>query len=263
MVFLAALFGKKSFIFPRSGFAIEDLKVGWKRRYYKFVFKRATFVVCQGENWKKTFEDVYPKDPSKFIVVKNWFNINDFQFEEKIPSKKVELLFLGWVDKNKGIYDLVNAVSGFKDSLPDFNINICGGGADFEGVQEQVKILNLNSKFTFHGWVGGAKKKQQLANADIFVLPSYAEGLPNSMLEAMLAKSAVVVSDVGSIPEVIQNGENGFIYPKGKVEPLKNALEKLILDEQLRKVVALNGFKTVVEQHNIKNVEKTLLSLMK
>jgi glycosyltransferase involved in cell wall biosynthesis len=263
MVFLASMFGKKSFLFPRSGFAIDDLKTGWKRRYYKSVFKKSTFVVCQGENWKKTFGDLYPKDPSRFIVVKNWFNINDFQFPEKTPSQKVELLFLGWVDRNKGVFDLVDAINNLDESIPSFNVNICGGGVDFDSVQQKVKELGLDSKFTFHGWVKGDKKNQQLGNADIFVLPSYAEGLPNSMLEAMLAKAAVVVSDVGSIPEVINTGENGFMYHKGDVNALKDALEQLILNEQLRQKVSLNGYETVVKQHNITNVEKYLLSLMK
>jgi glycosyltransferase involved in cell wall biosynthesis len=85
------------------------------------------------------------------------------------------------------------------------------------------------------GWVRGADKLRQFDRAQVFVLPSYFEGLPMAMLEAMAHGKAIVVSPIGGIPEAVQHEQQGLLVPPGQPAELAAALLRLLQDEALRR----------------------------
>ena len=107
-----------------------------------------------------------------------------------------------------------------KENQNSFHITISGNGKALKKAFELTEIYNLTQNITFTGWVSLETKIELLKTHDIFVLPSWNEGLPNAMIEAMSAGLACIVSDVGMIPDYIQNDFNGLIFENKKVKEL-------------------------------------------
>ena len=143
------------------------------------------------------------------------------------------LLFLGRVEKNKGIDELLEAVALLAPVFPDIQLAI-GGEGDLDRVRQKAEKLGIQSHIEFLGWLSAEKKCLQLQQASVFVLPSYEEGLPMAMLEAMSMGKAVVVSAVGGIPSVVEHGVNGLLIPPRDVVALAEALSKLLANAALR-----------------------------
>ena len=107
------------------------------------------------------------------------------------------------------------------------------------GITERIEIL---------GWVVGEAKLQQLARAEVFVLPSFHEGLPMAMLEAMAHGKAMVVTPVGGIPEAVQHEEQGLLVTPGQPQELADALLRLLRDADLRRALGQRARMRVAER---------------
>ena len=249
MVLIAArLTRSKVILAPRSGLIVNDVnKRGFIYRYLKFVINNCHVIVCQSEIWKKYFlEHTNVKDDKKFIVIHNWIDMAPyFKLSTSYKKVKVKVLFLAWVDKNKGIYELLGVIQKLKNDSFDFQLIIAGGGVDLENAKRIVKENNLTEFVHFAGWVHKSEKLRLLEESEIFVLRSYFEGFPNSLLEAMASGKACIASNVGSIPDIIEDGETGFIINPRDEESLYHNLKKLLLFPDLRKTFEINSRKRV------------------
>ena len=116
----------------------------------------------------------------------------------------------------------IQEVLGGYFQIITYNQNI-GLLVDEDGLNKKVHLLN---------WVYGKEKKQLLNRADIFVLPSYREGMPNSLIEAMSSNTAVISTTVGGIPDLVKSGINGILVNPGEIEALKNAILYYLNDEE-------------------------------
>ncbi len=112
------------------------------------------------------------------------------------------------------------------------------------------------------GWVTGDNKLTALAQSDILVLPSYREGLPNSLLEAMASECAIIATNVGAIPDVIQSGENGILIEPGDTKNLAEELRRLTFDSIERRRLAKNARDTVTLNHDINTIWPQVLGLL-
>jgi glycosyltransferase involved in cell wall biosynthesis len=135
---------------------------------------------------------------------------------------------------------------------------LCGEGADFKELQSRILGLGLQESITLHGWVGPVDVKNLLRRAEIFVLPSHYEGMPMSMLEAMAANAAVVVTPVGVIPDFVKDGEHALLVPPKSPDNLAIALEKLVRDPALRERLQVGGRKLVEDIFDIPNAQRSL-----
>ena len=113
----------------------------------------------------------------------------------------------------------------------------------------------------FIGWVSGAEKEKYLNECGILVLPSYYEGFPVSIIEAMLRRSAVVASCVGGIPDIIDDGIDGLLVPAKDTKALRERLTKLIDDNDLAKELGINGQKKVIENYSVEENIKRLMEI--
>ena len=123
-----------------------------------------------------------------------------------------------------------------------------GGDGDLDEIARAVEQLGLGAHVEILGWVGPERKEAELARAAIFALPSYDEGLPMSMLEAMAAAKAVVVTPVGGIPQAVSDGVNGLLVAPRDVAALAQALRSLIEDDALRQRLGRGARATIVER---------------
>ncbi len=172
-------------------------------------------------------------------------------------DRKVQLLFMGEIGKRKGVYDIVDTVRCMPPEMQSRVVfNVCGNN-EVDKLRALVKEGKIEESFRISDWVQGEEKKQLLINSDIYILPSYHEGLPVSILEAMSCLLPVISTDAGGIPEIVKDGYNGIIVKPGDIEAIKDAVIKLVSDEETRVCFGKNG-RQLVEEYEVKNVIKEL-----
>lgn len=156
------------------------------------------------------------------------------------------ILFLGDIRQGKGVFDLIRAFARLpRDS--GIRLVLCGAG-DIAEARDLAAERGVAERVALAGWVSGDRKVEALRNALLFALPSYAEGLPMSLLEAMSAGLPVVAAPVGGIPDAVTDGVEGLLVPPGDVEALAAALSRLAADADLRRDMgqaALRKFRSV------------------
>lgn len=237
---------------------------GFKEYYEKstsFVHKnllKCDTIIALTEYWKEYFNGLGFEN---VVIVPN---IVDFPvIKEKINNDgKIHILYLGLLTKAKGIYDLLDVINEHKTEF-DGKITLhIGGNGESTTILNIIKEQGLSNIVKFEGWVSGDKKVELLNNADIFILPSYTEGLPISILEAMSYKLLVISTPVGGIPEVIEDGKNGILFTPGDKEALYQAIEKLHTDKIQRKSMGELSY-SKVQSYFPDNVSEKLENIYK
>lgn len=151
-----------------------------------------------------------------------------------------DILFLGKLGKAKGVDDLLDAAPRLLPACPQARLLLGGDGAQ-DQARQRADALGLGQHVQILGWVGPDAKRALLASAGIYVLPSYIEGLPMSVLEAMAAGMPVVTTPVGGIPEAVADGVEGFLVPPGDVAALAERLQRLLTDGALAERMGAAG----------------------
>jgi len=166
-------------------------------------------------------------DENGIFVIYNFVDPNlttitkDFITQKYSTEKKgLKYLFVGSLDKRKGFYDLIDAFKKFGKS--NDKLIICGSPNDNKSKQTLNEIAK-NKKFTYKGYIRGNEKESVFKDCDVFILPSYAEGLPIVVLEALHFGLPIISTNVGAIPEILSE-RNGFLFKPGDKEALKNSL---------------------------------------
>lgn len=145
------------------------------------------------------------------------------------------LLYLGHIYPKKGIFDLVEfLLKNRKEYTGKLRLHIGGGLFDVEVLKKIIADNHLEDMVNFHGWVSGSSKVELLSNADVYILPSYAEGVPISILEAMSYHLPIISTRVGGIPSIVKK-DNGILIEPGNTKEMKNAIDKLLLSKSDRK----------------------------
>jgi len=235
-----------------------------KQKYIKCTLMHAKKIILLTEGWKSKFSGII-KDEKKLTVLANPVDSNLFK---KTSSKKtnadkksvVNLLFLGKVCEKKGIYDLIKAIKKVSDN----NIKIqlyYGGHGEIESVKHLAKSLDIENIIHYLGWVTNSNKIQAYQNADIFILPSYHEGQPMTILEAMAAGCTIISTTVGGIPETVINNKEALLYKAGNINALANYIAQLASIPQIRLRLAdaamtrlNNSFSSDILYKNLKEI---------
>lgn len=161
-------------------------------------------------------------------------------------DKDIHVLFVGAVGKLKGEKDLIRALAMLKDQ----NINLQASflGYDAESLAEYCGQIGVMNMIRHLGPVSRAERFSHFDRADIFVLPTYAEAMPISVIEAMAAGLPVVTTPVGGIPEILTNGEDGLLFPCGDIDALAQKIAFLIKNPEERDAMGKKARKKVREQ---------------
>ena len=151
-----------------------------------------------------------------------------------------KVVFLGRIGERKGAGDLIRAFQKVKAKCPNAKLELAGDG-DIEKFTALASELDISDSVMFLGWISGDKKLSVLRSADIYCLPSYNEGFPMGVIEAMSANICVVSTYAGGIPDAIESDKDGLLVNAGDVEALAQALIKLIQDRELNAQLAKSG----------------------
>ena len=189
---------------------------------------------------KREMEKKFPD--ARFIVL---YNAVAGNVENCYNTEAVNILFVGRLGRRKGIFDLLEVVEKI-DYMLDRKIvlDICGDG-EVEKVRRKIEEKRLGHRVVHLGWCSRKELEEHYSNAMLYVLPSYYEGLPMSVLEAMSHGVPCVASRVAAIPEVIQEGHNGLLVEPGNIEGIRKAVECLVNDPKLRKRLGEKGYESI------------------
>lgn len=205
------------------------------RRFVRSVLAHAALVLAVSEHWRAELERICPQ--AKVEVLPNAVALPP---PEACRARGTaceagaarRILFLGQLHAEKGVLDLVRAFARIAGRFPHALL-VCAGPGPHAGIEALARELGVAERVHCPGWLEGEKKRRAFAEADVFVLPSYAEGLPMALLEAMSHRVPVIASPVGGIPQVVRDGENGLLVPAGDVAGLAHALAAVLGDPAL------------------------------
>jgi glycosyltransferase involved in cell wall biosynthesis len=164
-------------------------------------------------------------------------------------SQPLRLIYIGRLVREKGVFEALDAIAQLHRSGHRLQFDIAGGGKAEEELRKRVITLGLDQVVHFHGPVFGNEKTRLWQNADVLVFPSYSEGLPYSLLEAMAAGTPAITCPVGAIPDVVQHGVHGLFVPPRDVAAIAGAIASLDRDRALLHRMACAGRARVLEQY--------------
>jgi len=195
-------------------------------------------------------------DRNKIKIIPCGIDVSEFEnIQEKYMPKKnkkfVNILYVGTIYPNKGLEVLIEALVAMdKSKLNRLKVDIVGDTSKFpsyvEKIEKMIKKYGLSSIVRFRGYVDRRTLLMKYRLADIYVRPSMVESFGITVLEAMASETPVIVTDVGGAKTFVKNGETGLLVPPGDSQRLREAMEKLIDNNELRKSLAKNGRKFVV-----------------
>jgi len=148
------------------------------------------------------------------------------------PDQPLHLLYIGRIARDKGLYELLQGVRLAHELGVDTRLIVAGHGAEEARLRRYAQALGITSRVCFIGPVFGADKVKLLSGSDVLLLPSYSEGLPYALLEAMAAGVPVIATPVGAIPDVVSDGIHGFLVPQRDGKAIAEALAVLAGDRE-------------------------------
>jgi glycosyltransferase involved in cell wall biosynthesis len=168
-----------------------------------------------------------------------------------------EILCVGRLTPAKGQHILIDAVERLTRQGRRVRLRLVGGGPDDESLRRHAARTAARECVIFEGALNQDRIRDFYAQADAFCIPSFAEGLPVVLMEAMAMEIPCVTTHIAGIPELIRDGVNGLLTPPSDADALAKALARLMDDPELRKRIAQSGRARVVEDYNLhRNVER-------
>jgi glycosyltransferase involved in cell wall biosynthesis len=227
---------------------------GFIKIYIKFIFEHCHKVICLSRSWAQIVHEIAPK--AEILVLPNGVRM-PAERTSKSRQDEIIITFLGQIGERKGVFDVLPVIKTLLDQDHRIKMLIAGNG-DIARLLREIEANGLQDSVEYLGWVDQDRKSSLYGMTDILVLPSYQEGMPMTILEAMAHGIPVLSSPVGGTPEVIVDGVNGFLVPPGDREGLYAKLEKLIASEDLRKTLGERGRITIKMNHDLEGVLKNL-----
>ncbi|MCU0523786.1 MAG: glycosyltransferase family 4 protein [Elainella sp. Prado103] len=267
----------KSFILHCHGAAYREFyaKVPtWAKRMIVAVFSQCAQFIALSESWRDYYAKIFALTPDQITVMPNPV-ILPSTIPDRHGRQVTTFVFLGRIGahggaldmmrsvisfprQDKGCFDLIRAFAALPPIVRDQARLVLAGNGDVEKAESLIQELGLTDSVRVHSWLDAAQRDRLLAEADAFVLPSYNEGLPMSMLEAMAWQLPVIVTPVGGIPEVIQSGVNGLLVQPGQQSELVEAMCQIVLSEAIRMQIGKAARETV-KQLDVNQYMKEML----
>ena len=225
-----------------------------KKKKVKKILNSADEMIVLSDEWKEYFQNIVPKE--RITVIHNGTKIPS-DFNKNLNNKSI--LFLGRLNAEKGIYDLLEVIKKIKKEYSDVLLSICGVGEDIK-IANYIKNYDLTKNVKILGWIDGKEKERQLKDNTYFILPSYYEALPMSLIEAMAYKCISIATNVGGIPRIIDNGTNGIMVNPGDIDNITNSLIELMENEKKREKISSEARKKIIKSFSIdESINKTFM----
>lgn len=230
------------------------------KKLLRDIFAWSNHIIVLGEEEKAILEEDF--GINNVVSLPNCIDLSVAKtFKRDITNKEVlDILYLGRIERNKGIEYIYDACKALKEKRVGFHMNFAGK-EETEGEYIPRFTETFGDSFTYHGIVSGEKKNVILKKCDIFLLPSFYEGLPMALLETMSFGQVPVVTAVGSIPTVVEDCCNGIFIRVKNTEDIVDSIIKLATDKNTIEKLSSNAQATILHKFNDNIYINTLNSL--
>jgi len=268
VILLARLFGKKVIIHMHgAGFAVFYQKMPLPFKWFtRFILRCSDVLIALSTQWKQDLYQICQHPDIRVLYNPTVLQTPVFQdssLEKPIGSQRrnedlVHFLFMGRLGQRKGVYDIIKSAKCLKSD--NIKIHLYGDG-ELEEVRQQVKAAGVADKVAVHGWIDGSRKDETFREANVLLLPSYHEGLPISVLEALAYGLPVLATDVGGIAEAVENGVNGYLISPGDCDVLANRMDQLAASSELRLEMGKLGYRMAADKFDLSVIMRKLEGL--
>ncbi len=223
---------------------------------------RARFVACISEYCRAQL--------MCFTAQRHWprlhivhCGVDPARYETAAAHKGANLLFVGRLAAVKGVPILLDALQKLAQDIPEVRLQLIGDGPERATLEARVAELGLTERVRFLGYRSQSEVAETLAQTDAFVLPSFAEGVPVVLMEAMAAGVPVVTTRIAGVPELVREGACGWLVPPGDVTALTEALTKVLRSRTERLAMGELGRAIVSEDFNMQTEAARLSHLIR
>ncbi len=223
---------------------------------------RAKFTVCISHFCRSQamlFSD--QKHWRKLHIVHCGVDIDQYDHAPKQHITKTAI-FVGRLAAVKGVTFLLDAFLDVLRTHPDALLTLVGNGPERAALERQVQNMGIANAVNFVGYMDQAGVAEHLSKSDLLVLPSFAEGVPVVLMEALASRIPVIATQVAGVSELVKHGKNGFIVPPANSAALSDRLSELFSAPELCKSMGMEGRKTVMEEFDIAGQAQTLFCLL-
>lgn len=238
---------------------------------YKIIFQssklklNSKFIFQNTDNKKTLIDHGYVLERQSILIHGSGVDLENIKFTKRSGLKPISFLFSSRLVKAKGIREFIEAGIVIKKLYPEISLNIAGryDPSDPDSISEKLfqEIQNLNI-FNYLGNIDYDDTQQLYLNSDIFVLPSYGEGLPKAALEAATSGMPLILSNVSGCAECLHEGINGFVVDFHDALSVKNAMEKFITEPSIIKKMSINSRQLIESKFSIKRISDQYKALL-
>lgn len=226
----------------------------------KKMLHNSNAVIALSEKWRdryySTFGDI------NCYVVRNGIDTKEYEMAYRTQNEKItNIVCLAKVCKEKGVYDLIDAVGCVSQRNENIHCYIAGIG-EIEKAKRYISRSDLDRFVDVVGWVDNNQKKELLAKCGILALVSYNEALPMSILEGLACGKAILATNVGAIPEVVSD-HNGFLVEPGDINGITKALIELINYPEKTKLIQRNNRNLAKMEYDLEKTHSALSDILK
>ena len=226
---LAKKCGKKVILHEHAADFVEFYNAAGDKKEIVRTINDCDCLIVLSRSWKEFFTSIGVKE-AKIHVLNNIVS-PPTAVKQSHNDRKLHLMYMGEISNRKGAFDLLKAVADEKDYFKDKLLLRMGGNEVDGDIKAFIRDNGLDGFVAYEGWISGQKKVDCLTWEDIYILPSYNEGLPIAILEAMSYKHPIISTPVGGIPEIIENGRNGLLVTPGDTKAIANAIRFYIINK--------------------------------
>lgn len=220
------------------------------------MYNKCQMLIALSDEWRERLALIVPRE--KIRILENYCQIPQAIDREKTK----QILFMGEIGGRKGSFDVPVVLEKAFTKAGKTQVVMAGDG-EIVKVKELLEQVKLSDTVSFPGWVRGNEKDSLLRTSGIFLFPSYNEGMPMAVLEAMAYGMAIVTTNVGGIPRLIEDGINGYLCEPGDTDKLADRLAELLLNETKRKTLGNAARQKAIQKYSIERHMAKLLDLYK
>ena len=248
LVLVAFTLNRKVIVHLRGGrYSLKPINSRILKAFFILTLTMSKAIIALGKNERNYLIKNYNMVSKNVFVLPNAVSVKR-NIMDKNYEGLLKILFLGRIDYNKGFREIISALKALRNKM-EFIFILCGKGQkDHNSILSECR--KLGKYYEYLGVVSGENKIRVLLSSHIFLLPSYFEGLPNSLLEAMAFGNVPIVTSVGSVPEVVEQNINGIFVPIKNSKAIEDAIFELNVNRELLKNMGASAFSKIKTEYS-------------
>ncbi|NVO86107.1 glycosyltransferase family 4 protein [Hymenobacter terrestris] len=260
MVYIARLFGKKTLLHNHAAdfHLFYEGCPDWQQRFMINIFAAADANIILSTSWQAWYRSVAPR--ANWVLLPNAIQLPEAADSKSFADEQITLVYLARIEERKGFYNLMNIMPALLAQYPQCQLYIAGQG-DLDAVRTLIADKGLLNNVVVLGYINNDQKDSLLRKGHVLVLPSFNEGLPMSLLEAMAYGLVPITTPVGGIPDVVTNGENGLLVAPGDEPALLQSIAGLLGSASHYQQMSANAKKRVGQDFDLRKYKQRLVVL--